>query len=75
MTFYSSVTKGLELKVRKFQGIIPTFGEVAGKKLEDEGFLPPSTSILNSILIRKKARIFYVQSSLVSSRSLTKKEH
>ena len=35
--FYSSVTKGLKLKVRKFLGLTPTFGEVAGRKLIEEG--------------------------------------
>ena len=28
LKFYSSVTKGLKLKVKKFLGLIPTFGEV-----------------------------------------------
>ena len=35
--FYSSVIKGLKLKVRKFLGLTPTFGEVAGRKLIEEG--------------------------------------
>ena len=33
LKFYSSVAKGLKLKVRKFWGLIPTFAEVAEKKL------------------------------------------
>ena len=33
LTFYSSVAKGLKLKVRKFWRLIPTFVEVAGEKL------------------------------------------
>ena len=31
---YSSVVKGLKLKVRKFWGLVPTFVEVTGEKLE-----------------------------------------
>lgn len=44
--FYSSTAKVLKLKVRKFLGLIPTFGDVAGEKLVGEGFLPP---ILNRV--------------------------
>ena len=33
LKFYTSVEKGLKLKVRKFWGIIPTFVEVTGEKL------------------------------------------
>ena len=33
LTFYTSVTKGLKLKVRKFQGPVLTFVEVTGEKL------------------------------------------
>ena len=31
LKFYTSVAKGLKLKVRKFWGLIPTFVEVTGK--------------------------------------------
>ena len=31
--FYNSVAKGLKLKVRTFWGLIPTFLEVTGEKL------------------------------------------
>ena len=31
--FYSSVAKGLKIKIRKFWVLIPTFGEVLGEKL------------------------------------------
>ena len=31
--FYTSVAKGLKLKVRKFCGLIPTFVVVTGEKL------------------------------------------
>ena len=33
LKFYTSVTKGLKLKVRKFLELIPTFIEVTGEKL------------------------------------------
>ena len=36
---YTSVAKGLKLKVRKFWGLIPTFVEVTGEKLVG-GFAP-----------------------------------
>ena len=43
LKFYTSVAKGLKLKVRKFLGLIPTFVEVTGEKLVGGGgaFLPP----------------------------------
>ena len=43
LKFYS-VRKRLQLKVRKFRELIPTFGEVEGKKIVAPTFLP---SILN----------------------------
>ena len=33
LKFYTSVTKGLKLKVRKFWGLVLTFVEVTGEKL------------------------------------------
>ena len=33
LTFYTSVAKGLKLKLRKFFGLSPTFVEVTGEKL------------------------------------------
>ena len=36
LKLYTSVAKGLKLKVRKFQGLIPTSVEVTGEKLERE---------------------------------------
>ena len=33
LTFYTSVVKGLKLKVRKFLGLIPAFEEVTEEKL------------------------------------------
>ena len=41
LKFYTSVAKGLKLKVRKFLGLIPTFAEVIGEKLVGELFWPP----------------------------------
>ena len=41
LKFYTSVTKGLKLKVRKFSGLIPTFVEVTGEKLVGGSFCPP----------------------------------
>ena len=48
LNFYTSVVKRLELKVRKFWGLIPTFVEVTGEKLVvgGGGGLPP---ILNRV--------------------------
>ena len=45
--FYTSVAKGLKLKVRNFLGLIPTFPEVTKEKLVGGAFLPPP--ILNSV--------------------------
>ena len=33
LKFYTSMAKGLKLKVRMFRGLIPTFVEVVGEKL------------------------------------------
>ena len=54
MTFklYTSVAKGLKLKVRKFLGLIPTFSEVTGEQLIGDGSLslaPAHLSILNRV--------------------------
>ena len=45
---YTSVAKGLKLKVRKFFGLNPTFAEVRGEKLVGGNFLP-SPPILNRV--------------------------
>ena len=49
LKFYTSVTKGLKVKVRKFLNLLPMFVEVTWKKLVAEGggrrgFLPPPPS-------------------------------
>ena len=41
LKFYASVAKGLELKVRRFWGIIPTFVEVREEKLVGGLYAPP----------------------------------
>ena len=43
LIFYTSVAKGLKLKVRKVWGLIPTFVEVTGEKLVGgrNAFYPP----------------------------------
>ena len=42
LKFYTSVLKELKLKVKNFLGLIRTFVEVTGEKLEDRGEgLPP----------------------------------
>ena len=47
---YTSVAKGLKLKVRKFLGLIPTFVEVTAEELVRGPFCsPPPSSILNSV--------------------------
>ena len=47
LTFYTSVAKGLRLKVRRFLGLVPTFVEVTEEKLVQRAFLPPT--ILNGV--------------------------
>ena len=39
LKFYTSVAKGLKIKVRMFWGLIPTFVKVIGKKLVGEALL------------------------------------
>ena len=47
LKFYTSVAKGLKLKVRKFWGLIPMFVEVTGEKLVGSFLGPPSWIGLN----------------------------
>ena len=44
---YTSVAKGLKLKVRKFRGLIPTFVENTGEKLVREPFCPPHSFLVS----------------------------
>ena len=47
LTFYTSVTKVLKLKLGKFKGLIPTFVEVRGEKLAvGVGFLVPGLALV-----------------------------
>ena len=41
LKFYTSLSKGLILTVRKFRGLIPTFVEVTGERLVGGLFAPP----------------------------------
>ena len=41
LNFYTRVTKGLKLKVRKFWGLIPTFVKVTEEKLVGRGLFGP----------------------------------
>ena len=52
LKFYTSLAKGLKLKVRKFSGLIPTFVEVTEEKLVRGSFWP-------HILNRVKDEIYY----------------
>ena len=47
LKFYTSLSKGLKLKVRKFWGLILTFAEVTGEKLVGGGGLFALRPILN----------------------------
>ena len=52
LKFYTSVVKGLNLKVRKFWGLTPTFIEVPEEKLVGRGAFPlptPPPPILNRV--------------------------
>ena len=49
LTFYTSLSKGLKLKVRKFWGLIPTFVEVTGEHAPPAPTPPPP--ILNRVKI------------------------
>ena len=49
--FYTSVAKGLKLKVRKFWALFPTFVEVTGGKLVGGLFWYP---ILNRVRVKKE---------------------
>ena len=50
LKFYTSVQKGLQLRVRKICGLISTFVEVIGEKLLGVPFCPlPPTPILNKV--------------------------
>ena len=52
LKFYTTVTKGLKLIVRKLWGLVPTFAEFTEEKLLGGGFLPPPPLSRSSILNR-----------------------
>ena len=64
LKFYTSVGKGLKLKVRKFWGLIPTFEKVTGEKLVGDFFaplpLPPSWTGLSGYVANSDNEIKYV---------------
>ena len=51
LRFYTSLSKGLKLKVRKFWGLIPTFVEVTGEKPVGGIFASPSLIGLREAII------------------------
>ena len=62
LKFYTSVAKGLKLKVRKFWGLITTLVEVTGEKL-----VPPILSRVNSITVLLKIRLFSFYENAISN--------
>ena len=42
LKFYTSVTKGLKIKVEKIWGLISTFVELTGGEMVGEALLPPT---------------------------------
>ena len=61
LKFYTSVTKGLKLNVKKFWELILTFVEVTGKKLVRGAFL--GSLILNRVNILMK-RNYSIQGTI-----------
>ena len=66
LKFYTSLLKGLKLKVGKFWGLIPTFVEVTGEKLAEGTFLPPILNRVNKVvglrpptLLRKRLTLVF----------------
>ena len=72
LKFYTSLSKGLKLKVGKFWGLIPTFVKFTGEKLVGGPFwpLPPSWIGLNSFYehIWSKNSKLFVQSKILHFR-------
>ena len=59
LRFYTSLSKGLKLKVGKFWGLILTFAEVTGEKLVGERpFCPP---ILNRVNVRPLETLLIIE--------------
>ena len=70
LKFYTSLSKGLKLKVKKFLGLILTFVEVTGENLVGGAFLPPP--ILNRVKIIIKNRHYFIYNSKCSQKTLNK---
>ena len=57
LKFYTSVPKGLKLKVRKFWELIPTFVEVTGEKLLGGPFCSPVLNRVKNTYFEKHLRM------------------
>ena len=73
LKFYTTVTKGLKLKVIKFCELIHTFVEVSGEKMEGGIFTPAPPPILNKVNKVKKTKTENIFVNVVCS-VLTVKE-
>ena len=75
LKFYTSLSKGLKLKVRKFWGLIPTFVEVTGEKLVGGGAF--WTPILNRVKAMQSRRLLYKRGlcigNITSSRNVLRR--
>ena len=71
LKFYTSLSKGLKLKVKKFLGLILTFVEVTGENLVGGACLtPPPPSILNRVKIIIKNGHYFIYNSKCSQKTL-----
>ena len=52
LKFYTSLSKGLKLKFRRFWALVPTFVEVTGEKLVGDAFLPPIPNRVKTAIFR-----------------------
>ena len=68
LKFYTSVAKGLRLKVRKFWGVIPTFVEVTGEKLVGGPFRPPILNKVNGNLQKQIITTLYLRNKANKSK-------
>ena len=59
LKFYTSLLKGLKLKVRKFWGLIHTLVEVTEEKLVGGGLFAPLPPILNRV--KEEGKIYFPQ--------------
>ena len=61
LKFYTSLLKGLQLKVRKFLRLVPTFIEVTGEKLVGGASPPPPPPHYPPILNRVKIEVCLIK--------------